>query len=44
MRQHFNEGVTTKLRKTKELMKILELLFIPEQVEYAMGIKGGPKM
>jgi Pyruvate/2-oxoacid:ferredoxin oxidoreductase delta subunit len=36
LRQHFNEGATTKLRKTKEIMKILEILFTLEQAEYAM--------
>ncbi|MFC1825687.1 ATP-binding protein [Thermodesulfobacteriota bacterium] len=38
LRQHFNEGSRTKLRKTKELMKILEILFTPEQAEYGMFI------
>ena len=38
LRQHFNEGPTTKLRKTKELMQILELLFTPEQAEYGMSL------
>jgi Pyruvate/2-oxoacid:ferredoxin oxidoreductase delta subunit len=38
LREHFNEGPTTKLRKTKELMEILEILFTPEQALYAMAI------
>ena len=38
LRQHFNEGATSKLRKTKNLMKILELLFTPEQAEYAIAL------
>ncbi len=38
LRQHFNEGPTTKLRKTKELMEILEILFTPEQATCAMAL------
>jgi len=38
LRQHFNQGETTKLRKTKELMEILEILFSPEQVDYATDL------
>jgi Na+-translocating ferredoxin:NAD+ oxidoreductase subunit B len=38
LRQHFNKGSTVKLRKTKEIMRILELLFTPEQAEYALHL------
>ncbi|MFC1822371.1 ATP-binding protein [Thermodesulfobacteriota bacterium] len=38
LRQHFNEGATTKLRRTKELMKILEILFTPEQAVYGLNL------
>ncbi|MFC1825497.1 ATP-binding protein [Thermodesulfobacteriota bacterium] len=38
LRQHFNEGSMVKLRKTKELMQILKILFTPEQAEVALAI------
>jgi len=37
LRLHFNEGSMVKLRKTKDLMQILEILFTPEQAELALG-------
>ncbi len=38
LRQHFNQGSLVRLRKTKEILKILEILFKPEEVEYALAL------
>ena len=38
LRQHFNEGVISKLRKTRELEEILRILFTPEKAELALHI------
>jgi Pyruvate/2-oxoacid:ferredoxin oxidoreductase delta subunit len=38
LRQYFNTGQTTRLRKTEDLMKILEMLFTSEQAEHAMSL------
>ena len=38
LRQHFNEGVISKLRKARELEEILKILFTPEKAELALHI------
>ncbi len=38
LRQHFNEGAITKLRKTKTLQQILEILFTPDQAAIAVQV------
>ena len=38
LRQHINQESMTKLRKTKELMEMLSMMYTPEQVEYAMAL------
>ena len=38
LRQHFNQGSLVKLQKSKEIIQILELLFKPEEVDYAIAL------
>lgn len=42
LRQHFNTGAASKLRKTKELMEILKILFTEKQARCAMALPLSP--
>jgi Na+-translocating ferredoxin:NAD+ oxidoreductase subunit B len=38
LRQHYNEGALSKLRKTRELIEILKIIFPPDRVAYAIAL------
>jgi|GEM_PF-5160284 len=38
LRKHINDGYSLKIPRTKELMEILQILFNPEQAEYALQL------